>query len=211
MRALVVSLLVVGVTGCGYAKRSHVDAELNRLRQEMQAADAQLGSRVDQNTQRLTAVETQLQQLRTDFGARIEELKGELEGLVVFDLPVHFDFARSELRDEDRPVLDKFASVVKEYYTGSTITVEGFTDPAGSTSYNQRLGQSRADAVVSYLVTQGVSAEQLRTVSYGEARNRQVVPGAAGDREGALLNRRVSLVVDSRPAEAVTTTVTSSR
>jgi peptidoglycan-associated lipoprotein len=182
-----------------------VDTELSRLRTDMQTGDTQLAARVDQNAQRVAALETAVQQMRTEFGAQIEELKGEFAGMVVFNLPVHFEFDRSELREADRPVLEKFAAVVKEYYPGALITVEGFTDPAGSVSYNQRLGQSRASEVMEFLTTQGMSAEMMRGVSYGEARNRQVAPGMAGDRPGAEANRRVTFVVDSRPTGTTTT------
>jgi peptidoglycan-associated lipoprotein len=112
-------------------------------------------------------------------------------------VPVHFEFASSALREADRPVLDRFAGVVKEYYPGALVTVEGFTDPAGSAAYNRRLGQRRAEAVREYLGTAGgFTAEQLKAVSYGEARNRQVVPGAKGPGQDGVENRRVALVID---------------
>ncbi|MGH7534446.1 MAG: OmpA family protein, partial [Gemmatimonadales bacterium] len=94
-------------------------------------------------------------------------------------------------------VLDRFASVVREYYPGALITVEGFTDPAGSVAYNQRLGQRRADAVREYLATAGgFATENLKAVSYGEVRNRQVAPGARGPGDLGIENRRVALVID---------------
>ena len=81
------------------------------------------------------------------------------------------------------------------------VTVEGFTDPAGSASYNRHLGQKRAEAVRDYLVsTGGMAANQVRAVSYGEARNRQVEPG--GTRDGGANNRRVALVIDFAGAGA---------
>jgi peptidoglycan-associated lipoprotein len=87
--------------------------------------------------------------------------------------------------------------VIKEYYPGALITVEGFTDPAGSARYNLRLGQRRADAVKEYLATAGgFASDSVKAVSYGEVRNRQVVPGAKGPGEEGIENRRVSLVVD---------------
>lgn len=204
MRVVLLAFLALGLSGC-WAKKSYVETELSRLRTEMQTGDSQLAARVDQNAQRVAALETAMQQMRTEFGAQIEELKGEFEGMVVFNLPVHFDFDRSDLREADRPVLEKFAAVVKEYYPGAVITVEGFTDPAGSVSYNQRLGQARANEVMEFLTSQGMSGDMMRGVSYGEARNRQVAPGMAGDRPGAEANRRVTFVVDSRPTGTTTT------
>ena len=102
---------------------------------------------------------------------------------------------RAELRESDRPVLDRFASVVREHYPGAVVTVEGFADPAGSAAYNRRLGQRRGESVRQYLTSDGqLGAERIRVVSYGEARDRQVVPGAQGP--NGLPNRRVALVID---------------
>ena len=77
------------------------------------------------------------------------------------------------------------------------MTVEGFTDQAGSAEYNRLLGQRRAEAVRHYLVTTGgLQATNVRAVSYGEAVNRQVAPGATGPGAAGMENRRVALVVD---------------
>jgi peptidoglycan-associated lipoprotein len=110
---------------------------------------------------------------------------------------VHFEFAKSELREEARPVLDRFTTVVKDYYPGALVTVEGFTDPAGSKAYNKRLGKKRAEAVKEYLASAGgFDGTQLKAVSYGEARDRQVVPDAKGPGDEGVENRRVVLVID---------------
>jgi peptidoglycan-associated lipoprotein len=197
MRAATV-VLMLAVTGCGYAKRSDVDAEFDRMRQEMRAADEQTAAQVAANSQRIGEIEQALQQLRTEFNAQIEQLTGEFAGMVAFNVPVHFEYDESDIRPTDQPVLDRFANVIGEYYTGALITIEGFTDPAGSVAYNSRLGQARADAVRDYLMARGMTADQLRTVSYGKAANRLVMPGAAASAPGAELNRRVAFVVDAR-------------
>ena len=80
------------------------------------------------HARRLDALEQELQAFRSEYKVSMEKVKTMLK----FDVPVHFDFASSELREADRPVLDRFASVVKEYYPGAIVTVEGFTDPAGA-------------------------------------------------------------------------------
>jgi len=197
--------LVLGLSGCAAkVKRDEFNAEVARLREEMQAGDrqvaTQLGGRVDStnqavadHTRRLEALEQELQAFRSEYQVSMEKVRGMLK----FNVPVHFDFASSELRESDRPVLDRFATVVKEYYPGALITVEGFTDPAGSAAYNKRLGQHRADAVKEYLATAGgFTSDSIRAVSYGEVRNRQVVPGAKGPGEAGIENRRVALVID---------------
>jgi peptidoglycan-associated lipoprotein len=196
-----VCLLASLMAGCGYAKRSDVTAQLDQLRAEMRTGDAAvsqqvttLGGRVDQSEQRLAALERDLQALRNDFNVRIERLEGRMQGLLAFNVPVHFEFDHADVRTTDAPVLDRFAAVIKEYYPGSMITVEGFTDPAGTVDYNRRLGSARADAVKGYLLSQGLSETLLRTVSYGESRDRLVLPDAIKD--AGLPNRRVVLVVD---------------
>jgi peptidoglycan-associated lipoprotein len=203
--ALVAFGVLMGLSGCApKVKREEFNTQVARLREEMQAGDrqvaTQVGARIDSTNQavadharRLDALDQELQAFRSEYKVSMEKVQGMLK----FDVPVHFEFASSELLEADRPVLDRFASVVKEYYPGALVTVEGFTDPAGSAAYNRRLGQRRADAVREYLATAGgFTNETLKAVSYGEARNRQVVPGAKGPGDSGVENRRVALVID---------------
>ncbi len=193
--------VVAGLSGCAAkVTREDFSAEVARLREEVQAGDARLGARIDStnqlvadHTRRLDALDQELQAFRSEYNVSIEKTKDMMK----FNVPVHFEFAGSELREVDRPVLDRFATVVKEYYPGALVTVEGFTDPAGTAAYNRRLGQHRADAVKEYLASAGgFEATAVKSVSYGESRNRQVVPGAKGPGDAGVENRRVALVID---------------
>jgi outer membrane protein OmpA-like peptidoglycan-associated protein len=136
------------------------------------------------------ALRMELAGLRDDFGAKIAALE---EGMQV-TMPVTFAFDDDQIRTEDYIALDRFARVVQRFYPHAQITVQGFTDPAGSRAYNQRLSQRRAEQVRAYLVTRGLSEEQLRAVGMGSVQ--PIVPGAARDRDGAELNRRVAFVVE---------------
>ena len=193
--------LATGLGGCAAkVTRDDFNAEVARLRQEVQASDAQLNSRIDStnqlvadHTRRLDALDQELQAFRSEYNVSIQRVKDMMK----FNVPVHFEFAKSELREADRPVLERFAKVVQEYYPGALVTVEGFTDPAGSIAYNRGLGQRRAEAVKEYLASAaGFETSQVKAVSYGEARDRQVVPGAKGPGDAGLENRRVALVID---------------
>jgi peptidoglycan-associated lipoprotein len=199
--ALGVASLALGLSGCAAkVRRDEYTAEVAKLREEMQAGDRQVAGRVDStnlavadHARRLDALDQELQAFRSEYNVSMEKVKGMLK----FNVPVHFEFASAELRETDRPVLDRFASVVKEYYPGAIVTVEGFTDPAGSVAYNRRLGQHRADAVKEYLATAGgFTSETIKAVSYGEVRNRQVAAGAKGPGDEGVENRRVALVID---------------
>jgi peptidoglycan-associated lipoprotein len=127
--------------------------------------------------------------------AKYDATLTEMQGRLRVDTVAHFEFNKADLNDQDKAMLQDFAQVMKAHHSNAVVTVEGFTDPAGSSAYNKRLGQKRADAVRDYLVsTEGMSDTQVRAVSYGESRNRQVEPGAT--RESGSNNRRVALVVD---------------
>jgi peptidoglycan-associated lipoprotein len=166
--------LTAALAGCtNYIKRDEFDATIAELR----ATDQQLAS--------------QIQALSGKYDALVTQLAGRTR----LDTAAYFDFGSSTLRADANPLLDDFARVIRESHSQALVTVEGFTDPAGSTAFNKRLGQARADAVRDYLVTTGgLPAEQVRAVSYGEDKNRQVRPGASGD--AGQDNRRVGLVVD---------------
>lgn len=195
----VAALLTLAACAQGI-KREELDGELSAIRDEMQRGDQQIATRVAAQESRandLAARQEQLnrdlQSLRNDFNARIEQMGSMMR----FNLPVHFGFDDATVRDQDRAALDRFANVVKSQFGNATVTVEGFTDQAGSVEYNRRLGQQRAEAVRQYLVTTGgLPASQVRAVSYGEAVNRQINPGATGPGATGMENRRVALVVD---------------
>jgi peptidoglycan-associated lipoprotein len=147
--------------------------------------------------QRFQALEQSLRTMEDEFGARVDRIEGSLR----VHTPVSFGFDDASLGAEEVTVLDRIASVLREYYPEAVVTVEGFTDPAGSRAYNQRLGQRRADEVRSYLVTTGgLSPDQVRAVSYGEDTSRLILPGAAGPGDAGRENRRAVIVIDDPSA-----------
>ena len=151
----------------------------------------------------IATLRTDLQTLRTEFGAKITEVSQGLQ----FAFPVHFAFNDATVRTEDAAALDRFANIVSKHYTGAKVTVEGFADPAGSNRYNAELSRRRADAVKAYVSSKGLDASLIESVGYGESR--QVSKGAWGDQPGAELNRRVVFVIES-PANADANKVTAS-
>jgi peptidoglycan-associated lipoprotein len=158
----------------------------DNLNERIDGVESSLSARLDDLARDLAAMEE-------EFGARVEELEAALR----FDVPVYFGFDEDEVRQQDFPVLDRFAEVVNRYYPMSQITVEGFTDPAGSQEYNRILGQRRADAVRAYLVDHaGLNGSRVRAVSYGEAQDRQIAAGGHGPGNEGWQNRRVALVID---------------
>lgn len=176
------------------AQHAYTDSSVTAERTARMAADSSLS--VD-----VASLRKDLDSLRTEFGAKITALESGLQ----FDMPVHFAFDDATVRDEDHAALDRFAKIAQKYYPGSVITVEGFADPAGSQRYNLKLSQQRADAVKSYLQSQGLTSD-VRTVGYGKTR--LVVPGAEKDAPGAEQNRRVVFVIESTGQATQTTAST---
>jgi peptidoglycan-associated lipoprotein len=106
---------------------------------------------------------------------------------------VYFDFDRYSLRPEATRVLDEAIAALKENAT-LRVEIEGHTCNIGTAEYNLALGDRRANAVKDYLVSRGVTADRLRTVSYGEEK-----PKYDNSREETRrLNRRAALVVNLR-------------
>ena len=199
--------IVLMVAGCGGLKQDVLNTEIAGIRAEMLGGDSALAQRIDAGDTRTSQLEErvdvlgvmsgrvenldqELQSARRDFNTDIEELQSAIR----FNSPVHFDYDSESIRLGDRELLDRFANIVGTYYPIATVTIEGFTDPAGDPEYNRVLGERRANVVKEYLLAQGLVEQRVRVVSYGEAPDRQITPGAWGD--AGLANRRVSLVID---------------
>ncbi|HEX3753686.1 MAG TPA: peptidoglycan-associated lipoprotein Pal [Rhizomicrobium sp.] len=82
---------------------------------------------------------------------------------------VHFGFNQYNVQDTDKGTLGKQAAWLQRY-PSVRVTIEGHCDERGTREYNLALGARRANAVKEYLVSQGVSAARLETVSYGKER-----------------------------------------
>lgn len=101
---------------------------------------------------------------------------------------VFFDTDRYDLSGEAQSQLQKQAAWLAQY-PAVTVTVEGHCDERGTREYNLALGERRSQAVERYLQVQGVSANQLEVISYGEE-----MPAVTGSNEQAYSrNRRVEM------------------
>lgn len=80
-----------------------------------------------------------------------------------------FDLDKAELRDDARAALTKDAEFLRSY-SDVHVSIEGHCDERGSTEYNLALGQSRAQAAKNYLISLGISADRMETVSWGKER-----------------------------------------
>ena len=107
--------------------------------------------------------------------------------------PVFFPLDSFEVDGGGQQALNTNAGILKKYPTW-VITIEGHCDERGTAEYNLALGEKRALAAKTYLVSLGVPADRLRTVSYGKE-----FPFDPGHDEGAWSkNRRAHFVVTSK-------------
>jgi len=107
--------------------------------------------------------------------------------------PVFFAYDSAEIEAAGQQVLQGNADVLKKY-ADWVITIEGHADERGTAEYNLALGERRAVAARTYLISLGVPADRLKTVSYGKE-----FPFDPGHTETAWSkNRRAHFVVTSR-------------
>jgi len=83
--------------------------------------------------------------------------------------PIYFAFDKSDIRPGDAKVLDATAAYLKAN-AGQLVLIEGHCDERGTNEYNLALGERRAKAAMNYLVSNGIEAGRITTISYGKER-----------------------------------------
>ena len=97
---------------------------------------------------------------------------------------IYFGFDMSDLSQAARDVLSKNADIATKSSNGK-IQIEGHCDERGSAEYNLALGERRAKSSMQYLITLGVKADRLSTISYGKEK-----PAVSGSDEAAWAKNR---------------------
>ena len=122
------------------------------------------------------------------YGRTLDEINADSP---LRDVP--FDFDSAVLLESGRPILDRTAEWLQSYST-VTLLVEGHCDERGTVEYNLALGERRATAAYNYLVSLGIPASRLKTISYGKE-----FPLDPGHTESAWArNRRAHFEVTSK-------------
>jgi peptidoglycan-associated lipoprotein len=150
-------------------------AEAERARQE--AADraaAEARAREEAERQRQQRIADSL----AAMGKTAEAVRTMLATMI------HFDYDKANIRPEDASILDQKVAILQAN-PNLRIRVSGHCDERGSDEYNLALGNRRATAAKQYLVSHGIEAQRIETVSYGEER-----PLAQGHDEAAWAQNR---------------------
>jgi len=107
--------------------------------------------------------------------------------------PIFYRYDSDAIDEAGQKVLMANADVLKKYPTWA-VTIEGHSDERGTAEYNLALGERRALAAKTYLISLGIAADRLRTVSYGKE-----FPFDPGHDEAAYaMNRRGHFVVTAK-------------
>jgi len=145
--------------------------------------------RAEPTMQQPEAMEPAVQDVKPEEKpAMMQEPEPTIMGTPDFDVSlmtdIFFAYDRSDLTMESRDRLAADAKLLKAWK--ASIIIEGHCDERGTNEYNLGLGERRANAAKNYLVSLGVDASKIKTISYGEER-----PFARGHSEDAWkLNRR---------------------
>lgn len=149
------------------------------------AAGGYVGYRMDEQIK-------ELKEGTAGTGVDVTETDGGQAILVNLPDGVTFATGSAAINANFRMTLDKVAASLRQY-PNSLIDVYGYTDSTGSDAFNQRLSEQRAQAVASYLTSQGVASSRIRWQGFGE--NPQYFKGDNATEYGRALNRRVEIKI----------------
>jgi peptidoglycan-associated lipoprotein len=108
---------------------------------------------------------------------------------------VYFDFDKYQIRDDAQPILSAQSEWLKRY-PAVVVRIEGNCDERGTREYNLALGARRANAVRDFLVSHGVQASRITTISYGK--EKPVDPGSGDEADQHNRNAHTALVAGAR-------------
>ncbi|MEC7240200.1 MAG: OmpA family protein, partial [Myxococcota bacterium] len=107
---------------------------------------------------------------------------------------VYFETNRSTIKPESFDLLNEVAELLNKHPEVLKVRIEGHTDLRGSNEFNQALSERRANSVRVYLIGQGVSADRLNSIGYGEERPLDTANTPAAWEK----NRRVDFFIEER-------------
>jgi outer membrane protein OmpA-like peptidoglycan-associated protein len=186
---MVAAALVMGglsVSGC--ATKDFVKKQVGQVETRVSDHDAKLGA---QQSQLGELDKTSKEALdRAIAAGKLAEGKFQY-ALVLSDDSVKFPVNAATLSPEAEQRLSEFTEKLKADNKNVYLEIQGHTDNSGAPSYNNELGEKRAEAVRKFLSQHGVALNRMATISYGED-----APVAPNDtREGRAQNRRVVVMV----------------
>ena len=173
------------------ADQARQQAELAQQQAAQQAQQSELArQQAEQARQQAENDKAQMRARMLQQLNQVLQTRDTARGLIVNMPDVLFDTGKADLKSSARERLAKVAGILIAY-PDIRVEIDGYTDSTGSLEFNERLSQQRADAVRSYLGSQGVSSSTTTTQGFGPSN-----PIASNETaSGRQQNRRVEMVV----------------
>jgi peptidoglycan-associated lipoprotein len=218
--SIIILLLCVGLLISGCPKKTVVREEPSVRKAEVLAAEREKAARLEAEQKEREAKEREAARIREEEARireeearRAEEAKKaqapkEFEKSLVSEKTpgiagevfesnllkdIHFDFDKYDIRPGDAGVLKENAALFIKH-PNVKFQIEGHCDERGTVEYNLALGERRANTTKKYLISLGISATRISTISYGK--ERPLDPGH--NEEAWAKNRRAHIVVLSK-------------
>jgi peptidoglycan-associated lipoprotein len=159
-----------------------------KVEEEKPAEKKEMAPKEEAKVERLKELEA----AKKEEPAKIDEEKAWMERRAAkFEAEsIYFDFDKSFIKLEYRPILNEKAAFLKDY-PEMRVRIEGNCDERGTNEYNLALGERRANSAKNFLVSWGIAADRIEIISYGEER-----PRALGHNEASWSqNRRDDFVL----------------
>jgi outer membrane protein OmpA-like peptidoglycan-associated protein len=164
-------------------------AQADAARAQAQAEAAEARAKAAEANKSAQSAEAVREKLREQLNSVLQTSE-TARGLIVNMSDVLFDTGKYTLKPTTQISLAKVAGIL-EAYPGLKVQVEGYTDSVGSDDYNQKLSENRAGAVKDFLISQGVSQNNITSQGFGK--NDPVADNTTAT--GRAQNRRVNMVV----------------
>jgi len=188
--------------------------ELDTLTAKNTNSIRDVDTRAQQGIQAVNQKATEAEQKATDAQGRadqaqsaasqatrgVDDLSNQIANLdnyrPVMETAVHFGFDKSDLTSKAKEGLDQLVAAIPNT-KGYLVVVEGDTDSIGTTAYNYKLSERRADAVVQYLSEKDIPAHKIYVIGLGK--DKSVAPNT--NSSGRAQNRRVDIRLMSNAQE----------
>jgi peptidoglycan-associated lipoprotein len=201
--SIIILILCFGLILTGCPKKTVVKEEPSTKKAEELAAQKEKAAKLESER---VAKEKELARIKEEEARKAKEKEFEkslvakkepgIEGVVLESKllkDIHFDFDKYDIRPGDVDILKGNATLLMKNPTFK-IQIEGHCDERGTTEYNLALGERRATSAKKYLVSLGLSADRISTISYGK--EKPLDPGH--NEEAWATNRRAHFIVLSK-------------
>lgn len=201
--SILILILCLGLIVAGCPKKTVVKEEPSvKKGEEAAVAEREKAAKLEAEKAAKEAKERELAKMKEEQAKKEFEqslvakkepgIEGEvLESKLLKD--IHFDFDKYDIRPGDAEILKGNAALLMKY-PKVKIQIEGHCDERGTVEYNLALGERRASNTKKYLISLGILADRISTISYGK--ERPLDPGHNEEAWGK--NRRAHKVILSK-------------